>query len=132
MYNSAKILIGILVFLLLFTSPFWFNRATGSADYMPDPVIETSDMPGLDQCVMPTEYMRESHMDLLNNWRNTVVRTGRRMHESHDGKKYMMSLTNTCLGCHPNKTEFCDKCHDYMAVSNPDCWDCHVVPKEDY
>jgi hypothetical protein len=41
-----------------------------------------------------------------------------------------MSLTNTCLDCHPNKDTFCDRCHNYMAVS-PYCWDCHIVPEQD-
>jgi hypothetical protein len=40
-----------------------------------------------------------------------------------------MSLTGTCLtGCHTNKAEFCDRCHNYAAVSVY-CWDCHVDPK---
>ena len=46
-----------------------------------------------------------------------------------DGKTVTMSLSGTCMSCHPNKKEFCDACHDYLAVS-PYCWDCHVEPKE--
>ena len=38
-----------------------------------------------------------------------------------------MSLTNTCLGCHSNKAQFCDQCHNYLEVT-PYCWDCHVDP----
>jgi hypothetical protein len=41
-----------------------------------------------------------------------------------------MSLSNTCLDCHSNKAEFCDRCHNYASVS-PYCWDCHIDnPKE--
>jgi hypothetical protein len=40
-----------------------------------------------------------------------------------------MSLQNTCMQCHPNKAEFCDRCHNYASVK-PYCWDCHVEPKE--
>jgi hypothetical protein len=40
-----------------------------------------------------------------------------------------MSLTNTCLReCHTAKADFCDRCHDYEAVSLP-CWDCHMDSK---
>ena len=46
-----------------------------------------------------------------------------------NGKAYNMSLQNTCMKCHPNKSEFCDKCHNYTSVK-PYCWDCHVEPKE--
>ena len=46
-----------------------------------------------------------------------------------DAKRYEMSLQNTCMECHTSKKEFCDQCHDYMAVA-PFCWDCHVAPKE--
>jgi len=46
--------------------------------------------------------------------------------------EFDMSLSNTCLSCHTNKAEFCDKCHGYASV-DPYCWDCHVDPnvKED-
>ena len=27
-----------------------------------------------------------------------------------------MSLTRTCMDCHSNKAEFCDRCHNYLAV----------------
>ena len=30
-----------------------------------------------------------------------------------------------CLDCHKNKSNFCDKCHDYMGVK-PYCWECHA------
>ena len=46
-----------------------------------------------------------------------------------DGKQYTMSLINTCMKCHTSKAKFCDRCHNYMAVT-PDCWDCHIAPKE--
>ena len=33
MYDSGKILIGIIVFLILFTSPIWYDLAFGNAGY---------------------------------------------------------------------------------------------------
>ncbi len=130
MYNTGKIVLGVLVFLVMFTSPFWYSMATGGSDYYPDPVIATANMPGLDQCVMSADYMRASHMDMLNTWRNDVVRNSDRIYTAPDGRQFLKSLSNTCMTCHYNKVEFCDKCHTYMAVTEPDCWDCHVEPKE--
>ena len=46
------------------------------------------------------------------------------------GKEFEMSLSNTCIECHDNKAEFCDRCHNYASV-RPYCWDCHIDnPKE--
>ena len=100
--------------------------ASGKADYTPELKYVTAEK----QCVMPTEYMRAKHMDLLNDWRNAVVRDGIRIHTSHEGRKFNMSLTNTCMDCHSNKADFCDQCHNYSAVGQPNCWDCHIVPGE--
>jgi hypothetical protein len=81
------------------------------------------------QCVMPTEYMRAEHMQLLDLWRHSVVRNAERVYVNPSGKEFTMSLSNTCLDCHNNKADFCDKCHAYASVT-PYCWDCHVDPKE--
>ena len=62
---------------------------------------------------------------LLDLWRDTVVRDANRMYTNEKGKTFNMSLSNTCLDCHSNKKEFCDRCHDY-ASARPYCWDCHI------
>ena len=54
---------------------------------------------------------------------------GGNAYTASDGKKYEKSLTNTCMSCHVSRTEFCVKCHDYAAVKQPKCWDCHNEPK---
>ena len=72
--------------------------------------------------------MRKSHVDLLNRWKDSVVRDGHLRYVASDGTEYTMSLTLTCMECHSNKAAFCDRCHDYMQVS-PRCWDCHTFPK---
>ncbi|MFH2036920.1 MAG: sulfate reduction electron transfer complex DsrMKJOP subunit DsrJ [Candidatus Zixiibacteriota bacterium] len=128
MYDAGKIIGGLIIFLFLITSPLWFDMASGKADFRPDPKIKTD----AKACVMDTEYMRSSHMELLNNWRNEVVRENNRIHHSPDGKEYDKSLTNTCMSCHPNKKEFCDECHNYGAVDETDCFNCHLVPEEVY
>lgn len=125
MYDKGKILGGLVIFLILITSPIWYNAVSGKASYVPQPIIVTKEK----QCVESTEYMNNTHMTLLQDWRETVVRTGARTYVASDGKKYNMSLTNTCLNCHPNKAEFCDQCHNYTGIK-PYCWDCHVIPQE--
>ncbi len=123
MYDKGKIITGIVVFLLLVLFPVWYSALAGRTGHVPDPVISKS---AGDRCVEPAEYMRSSHMDLLDAWRDDYVRHGGRAHVAPDGTRYEKSLVNTCLRCHDNKSEFCDRCHDYLGAK-PICWDCHVV-----
>jgi hypothetical protein len=126
MYDAGKIIVGIVVFVILATSPLWFNALTKETPEEPKLQLPTN---GSTECVEATEFMRTDHMELLNQWRNDVVRNGQRDYVSATtGKTYDMSLSRTCMDCHSNKAEFCDACHTYMAVS-PYCWDCHVEPK---
>lgn len=130
MPKSGKVIIGIVIFLILATSPFWYNLSSGTSNQKPELVIATKDVPGKDKCVRDKDYMRTSHMDLLDEWREDVVRNGNRVYISPDNhKEYNMSLTNTCLDCHSNKEQFCNQCHNYVNV-NPYCWTCHIIPEE--
>ena len=125
MYDAGKIIVGLVVFLALVTSPLWFNAISGAQVDAPQLTLPTDST----QCVEATEYMRASHMDLLNRWRDEVVRTNQRDYVSRlSGKTFEKSLSRTCMNCHSNKAEFCDRCHTYLAV-DPYCWDCHVEPK---
>ena len=124
MYNGGKIVIGLVVFLVMITFPIWYNVAQGKAGYVP----ELEKASGGDNCVRDSAWMTAGHMDLLNDWRDAVVRDGGRYEEGPDGQVYERSLSNTCLSCHENKDKFCDQCHTYMGV-DPYCWDCHVIPK---
>jgi hypothetical protein len=125
MHDGGKIIVGVAVFVILITFPFWSNLVRGEPAGVPDPKIVTEE----EECVAPTEYMRSSHMALLNEWRDQVVREGYRVYVSANGQEHPMSLTNGCLECHPNKAEFCDECHNYLGVT-PYCWDCHLESKE--
>ncbi|MFC2084034.1 sulfate reduction electron transfer complex DsrMKJOP subunit DsrJ [Bacteroidota bacterium] len=126
MYDSGKIILGIIIFLGLFTCPIWFNIASGKAEIKPNIVLPAKE--DQEKCINSAEYMRLLHMDLLNDWRDKVVRENERF-ILINGKKYEMSLTKTCMDCHSNKTEFCDQCHNYLGVT-PYCWDCHVEPQK--
>ncbi len=131
MYNGGKIIIGLIIFVALFTFPFYYN--IGKVNAKPEPKIDTpaiQHLPPEDKhCVQPKSFMRGEHMQLLNQWRDSAVRDGNRVYEGMGGKKYYISLQNTCMKCHSNKKEFCDKCHNYMGVT-PYCWSCHIAPKE--
>ena len=124
MYDKGKILAGLAVFLAMITLPFWYSAARGKAAAKADPVLPKTEK----KCVEPRQYMRESHMELLNRWRDAVVREGRRIYIAQDGTRYEMSLHNTCMKCHAERAEFCDKCHTYVGES-PYCWDCHLDRK---
>ncbi|MFC1678988.1 sulfate reduction electron transfer complex DsrMKJOP subunit DsrJ [Elusimicrobiota bacterium] len=126
MHDTGKILAGLLICIViaLVGSPVLYNAWSGKSAQAPDPKIHT---PG-EQCVAPTEYMRASHMDLLNTWRDDVVRDGNREYVSPDGREFDKSLSRTCMKCHTNRKEFCTECHDYAGVT-PYCWDCHVEPE---
>ncbi len=125
MYDAGKIIPGLIIFFCLVTFPIWYSTLSGKIAYTPEPKIVTEET----ECVAPTEYMRTSHMVLLNEWRDLVIRDGKRVYVAFNGKKHEMSLSKTCLSCHSNKAEFCDQCHNYVGVK-PYCWDCHIEPEE--
>lgn len=129
MNDKIKIYLGLAIFLVVILFPAWYNFVNGKATYVPDLKIETKDVPGKETCVMEAEKMRTDHMDLLNDWRDIVVREGHRDYTAWNGRKYEMSLTRTCMDCHSDKENFCDKCHTYMSVS-PYCWECHISPED--
>jgi len=129
MNDKKTIIIGLAIFLFLFTLPIWYNLV--SATSAPEPELSAK-AKAAKTCVRSKEYMVAEHMQLLDVWRDTVVRTGERTYTNPDGKHFNMSLStgeNSCLGCHVSKADFCDKCHNYASV-DPYCWDCHIDPKE--
>ncbi len=125
MYDGGKIIPGLVIFLAIFTYPFWSNL--GRATPVPKPQLPPKKV--ATECVAQTQWMRRAHMKLLDEWRNSVVRQENRIYVADNGKSYEMSLTKTCMACHPSKAKFCDQCHNYLGVA-PYCWDCHLEPKE--
>ena len=75
-------------------------------------------------CIEDAEFMRSSHMALLSEWQDAVVRDGASVYESASGQVFDMSLDKTCLSCHSNPKEFCDACHARSSVELS-CWQCH-------
>jgi len=124
MYDSGKIIPGLIVFVLFITFPVWYNH--GNARAVPQPELPKI----VKECVLPAADMRSEHMQLLNQWRDKVLRTGDRSFDVKIGdKEYQKSLMNTCMQCHTSKKKFCDTCHTYASVT-PYCWDCHIAPVE--
>ncbi len=123
MYDGAKIITGLAVFGAMVTLPAWYGWAGGSHGDAP----ELAPPAHGEHCVESVEFMRSSHMQLLNQWRDQAIRRGSRSYRSSSGETYKISLTGTCLDCHQAKAEFCDRCHNYMGVQ-PTCWNCHVEP----
>lgn len=130
MYDSGKIIAGLVVFVGLVTLPYLLNA--GKSYPKPEPKTDTPYIKQLAEkkCVESKQTMKTLHMQMLNDWRDAVVRDGQRIYTANDGKTYAMSLQNTCMKCHSNKKQFCDQCHNYVAVT-PYCWDCHIQPKEE-
>jgi hypothetical protein len=129
LYNGGKIIAGIVVFLIVATFPFWYGR--GKAVSPPDLKLDTPAIQRLKEklCVEPAPFMRSNHMKLLGAWRDGAVREGIRSYIAADGRVFQVSLTGTCLECHSNKKQFCDRCHDYSGAK-PACWSCHIIPEE--
>ena len=125
-YDKEKVIAGLIIFVVIVAFPFWYNHGKAA----PKPELKlTPKANAAKECIFPKEDMRTEHMQLLDEWRNTVVRDAKRLYVASSGKEYLMSLSNTCMDCHSNKSEFCDRCHNYANVA-PYCWDCHIYPEE--
>lgn len=125
MRDRSLILGGLALFVGLLTWPAW--RALAAPPPAPPDLVRPTTAT---ECVAPTAYMRASHMVLLRDWREKVVRAGVRTYTVQPGKVVPISLTGTCLrACHTDKTKFCDRCHDYAGVT-PTCWGCHISPPQ--
>lgn len=95
-------------------------------------VTKGSKAASLQSCVAPTDEIRRNHMDYLKHERDFVVRFGDR------SGKYKIA---ECIDCHAEERadgsftpvneegQFCDTCHDYVAVELP-CFDCHRTTPE--
>ena len=131
MKDKKFIIAGVVIFLVIMLSPFLYNMLVNAGAEQPAPeLVLTEKAKAAQTCVRSTEYMKAEHMKVLDLWRHSVVRNAERIYVNSKGQEFNMSLSNTCLDCHSNKAEFCDRCHDYASV-RPYCWDCHIDnPKE--
>lgn len=125
MNDRVKIIVGLALFVILVTFPIWsaFGAAMPAPPDLAKPVQAT-------QCVEDTEWMNANHQQLLNQWRDAVVREGRKEYTSRDNTRHEMSLSKTCMGCHESQQTFCDRCHNYADVQLT-CWNCHLDPSRE-
>lgn len=123
MYDRGKVLTGLAIFVIIMTFPVWYNLVSAQKAPIPEKPKDVK------KCVGTLEYMRSSHMQVLNTWRDEVVRLENRKVVELEGKQYVKSLQLGCMVCHPDRKKFCDVCHTY-AANAPFCWDCHFQPKE--
>ena len=133
-YDKGPVILGIAIFLALALFPFYnnFGKTNKKPELKVDTpaILEYEKQNGKKECVESKEYMRAEHMQILNQWRDSVVRDDYRGYKSaSNGKRWNMSLQNGCMQCHSNKKKFCDECHNYLSVK-PYCWDCHIQPAE--
>ncbi len=126
MYNAKYVILGIIVFAVLFTTPFWVGGSGEEQYKRPAVVLPENEK----ECIEPVAYMRAEHMRLLNEWRDEALRNEHRIYVSSTGKQWEISLQNTCMECHSNYEDFCEKCHISNSVY-PYCWTCHIIPKGD-
>lgn len=129
--SKNMIISGLVIFVIGVLSPFWAQAFFGDTHQVPEPELLGASAKAK-KCVLDKYDMRANHMSLLDEWRDSVVRDANRRYEAANGHSFGMSLStgeDSCLGCHEDKTKFCDKCHVYASV-DPYCWDCHIIPKE--
>jgi len=124
MSDRIWIMVALAVFLTLATSPIWYTFVVAEDTSRPQLGVATEGS----RCVMDNPVA--DHIDLLDRWRNAVVREGDKEPVTVDGRQYKKSLTRGCLYCHSSRQNFCVKCHNYADV-HPTCWDCHIETKGD-
>jgi len=116
------IVLGLIVFVAFVTTPIWRGMTTRNVALA---ALEIK-LPAQEKtCVAPVNYMRAWHMRLLEQWRSDVVRGRQRQYVAYNSKVYDKNLTRTCVGCHGNHQDFCDRCHNYNGVAALNCWECH-------
>jgi hypothetical protein len=86
MNDKKWIVLGLVIFLGLFTFPFWYNLGAGRPAA---PEVKLTDKAkAAKECVLPTEFMKTEHMQLLDLWRLRMVREGVGEFVNPDGKEF--------------------------------------------
>ena len=157
MYDGGKIIPGLIIGLCLFLSPFIYNA--GKAAKAPVPEL-TAKAKEAKACVAPKPYMTAWHMQLLDTWRQEVVRDDNRYYDTNvdlswdygldykllENWRRFTTASDVQASGTPGKIyykslqETCMDCHSNKSKFcdechnymgvAPYCWDCHIAPKE--
>ena len=121
MYKGGKIIASLIIFVALFTIPFFYNLGKANAG----PEIDAEQLEYM-QSIEPAINMKAEHPQLFNQWRDEFVRNGNTVYINSQGKAIDISIEDLA-GSDPS-SQFCVSCHNYTAVE-PTCWDCHSGPE---
>ena len=129
MYDSGKIIPGLLIFVLLITFPFWYNNLSKAEQVKtpapPDKAMLTGFTFADGQEHPPAAEMRAKHMEVLQSFHTAADPA--KMAAAQKGEKKMQTMS--CMMCHGSKEQFCDSCHANISEKKvPDCWTCHTKP----
>ena len=127
MNKNRLVALGLILFVLLFTFPVLMNLGKSVAKTQPPAMLqdqkamqELADKLG----VKNIDEFRERHKQVLAEWKDIVVRDGKRVYVTKDGREIPISLQNLA-----SQPQYCSDCHDYAGIKKPNCWTCHVEPK---
>jgi hypothetical protein len=123
MRDRIFIILGLAVFVGLFSFPFWRGLLAREPAPAPAPVARE----GATQCIRDTAWMRRHHMELLMHSRDDVVHRGIRKPEETLPGCMNCHLTRLADGSYPSVSSpefFCNSCHIQVGVKT-DCFSCH-------
>jgi hypothetical protein len=157
MYDGGKIIAGLIIGVGLLMFPFFYNA--GKAAKAPETEL-TPKAKKAKECVASTPYMKVWHMQLLDDWRHTVVRDGDRYYDAgrkpsdmrldkrllEKWRQIVVGDSESYYETRSGKVYYkslqmtCMDCHSNKSKFcdqchnylgvTPYCWDCHIEPKE--
>lgn len=109
MFNKAFVIPGLIILILVFLLPFWYNDTTALEDGMP--VLEKAEVPidpeTGEEIIGPCDRFVEE--DRLDIWRTNHMGFAT-FYLDYEPK------VAQCDNCHKDPDEFCNKCHKYAGV----------------
>lgn len=92
MYNKSLVIPGLIIILLIIFSPILYNASTFGLKEVPKPEIKAPPGKG-PTSHYPLDFWRVNHMKGLNT-----------------------TLLDRCMACHTERSESCDRCHEYVGA----------------
>ena len=124
MNNNRLVALGLILFVVIFTIPVLMNLGKTTVQTQPPDALAMQGLADKLGVKNEQEY-REKHMQILSEWKGAVVRDGKRIYVTQDGREIPMSMENLA-----SQSQYCNACHDYAGIEKPKCWTCHVAPDD--